>query len=399
MPESKLSVSTLFIRRKIQPPRVRLTQMRQKTVFVIFSWLSALAFLWIQVLAQAPPAGQAQGAAAQGPPCMPSPQGAGARGQGTAGQDQQGRSQTAQQPPRNLTITAIPGVVAAGASWTKVWQAGGNSADGIIPDKDGSVLVAQEDYDTVLKIDENGKSSVSVANAKGVGSLSMDRQGRLYGAHRTERPGSAKPDRESIVNAITILAPERKTIADKWADGLPLTVRPNDLAADGTGGAYFTVGCLYYAGPKGVAVAADNIRTNGIAFSPDDKTLYVTNGGTLVAFDVEAPGMLTNRRDFAMLLPGSMGDGTAVDSEGRLYVSSNPGVQVFDKTGKYLGLIPTPRGIISVAFAGPDKKTLYIVGSGADDENGQPIRQGPQQTAATIYKLPVIAKGLQDRAK
>jgi gluconolactonase len=352
-----------------------------------------------QVLAKAPRAGQAQGAAAQAPPCMPYPQAGGARGQGATGQEQQARGPAAQQAPRNLTITAIPGVVSASGRWTKVWQAGGNSADGILPDKDGSVLVAQEDYDTVLKIDENGKTFVSVANAKGIGSLSMDRQGRLYGAHRTERPGSTKPDRESIVNAITILAPDRKTIADKWADGAPLTVRPNDLAADGTGGAYFTVGCLYYAGPKGVTVVADNIRTNGIAFSPDDKTLYVTNGGTLVAFDVEGPGMLTNRRDFALLQPGSSGDGTAVDSEGRLYVSSNPGVQVFDKTGKYLGVIPTPRGVISVAFAGPDKKTLYIVGSGADDENGQPIREGPQQTAATIYKLPVIAQGLKDRAK
>jgi gluconolactonase len=375
------------------------THMRQKSLFVILSWLSASVFLLGQMLAKAPRAVQAQGAAAQTPSCMPSPQAGGPRGQGTAGQDQQGRSQAAQQAPRNLTITAIPGVVAAGGKWTKVWQAAGNSADGILPDKDGSVLVAQEDYDTVLKIDESGKASVSVANAKGVGSLSMDRQGRLYGAHRTERPGSTKPDRESIVNAITILAPKSETIADKWADGTPLTVRPNDLAADGTGGAYFTVGCLYYAGPTGVTVVADNIRTNGIAFSPDDKTLYVTNGGTLVAFDVEGPGMLTNRRDFAMLLPGSMGDGTAVDSEGRLYVSSNAGVQVFDKTGKYLGVIPTPRGVISVAFAGPGKKTLYIVGSGADDENGQPIRQGPQQTAATIYKLPVIAQGLKDRAK
>jgi hypothetical protein len=64
----------------------------------------------------------------------------------------------------------------------------------ILPDKDGSVLVAQEDYDTVLKIDKNNKASVAVANAKGVGSLSMDRQGRLYGVHRTERPGSTKPD-------------------------------------------------------------------------------------------------------------------------------------------------------------------------------------------------------------
>jgi gluconolactonase len=302
--------------------------------------------------------------------------------------------------PRDVKVTEIPGVVGAGTKWTKIWQQGGNSADGIIPDKDGSVLVAQEDYDAVLKIDQNGKASVFVANAKGVGSVSMDRQGRLYGDHRTERPGSTKPDRDSIVNAITILAPDRKGVANKWEDGTPLTVRPNDLAADGTGGAYFTSGCLYYASPKGtVAVVADNIRTNGIVFSPDDKTLYVTNGGTIVAFDVKGPGMLANRRDFAKLEAGGNGDGSAVDAQGRLYVTSNPGVQVFDKAGKYLGLIPTPRGVISVAFAGSDKKTLYVVGSGAEDANGQPIREGPQQTAATVYKLPMIAEGVKGRAK
>ena len=332
-------------------------------------------------------------------PCIPTAQQAAQAFGNRAGAPRQGRRPAAEPVPHDLTVTMIPGVVAAGAKWTKVWQEAGNSADGIIPDKDGNVLVAQEDYDAVLKIEANGDTSVAVANAKGVGSLSMDRQGRLYGAHRTERPGSTKPDRESIGNAISLLAPDRKTIADKWADGTTLTVRPNDLLADGHGGAYFTVGCLYYAGPKGVAVVADNLRTNGIAFSPDDRTLYVTNGGALVAFDVQAPGVLTNRRDFAMLQAGGSGDGMTVDSDGRLYVTSNPGVQAFDRTGKFLGVIPTPRGVISVTFAGPGKQTLYVVGSGADDENGRPIRQGPQQTAATIYGLPMIAHGLKDRAK
>src|SRR5579864_8192221 len=230
--------------------------MRQKFVFMILSCLSASAFLLTPELTLA-----------QASPCIPPPQAGGALEQGSGGQYQQGRDQAAQSVPRDLTITAIPGVVAAGGQWTKIWQAAGNSADGILPDKDGGVLVAQEYYDTVLKIDENGNASVAVANAKGIGSLSMDRQGRLYGAHRTERSGSTKPDREAIVNAITLLTPERRTIADKWADGTTLTVRPNDLLADGTGGAYFTVGCLYYANAKGVTVAADNIRTNGIAFS------------------------------------------------------------------------------------------------------------------------------------
>jgi gluconolactonase len=338
---------------------------------------------------------------AQPPICRPTAQevapGAGGRA-GAAGR--QGRGPAAPPAPRNLEITAIPGVVAAGGSWKKIWQQGGNSADGILADKDGSVLVAQEDYDTVLKIGLDGKTSVAVADAKGLGSLSMDRQGNLYGAHRTERVGSTKPDKDSIVNAITMLRPQRKIIADKWADdGSPLTVRPNDLLADSKGGAYFTVGCLYYAGPKGVTVAGENLRTNGIAFSPDDKVLYVTNGGSLVAFDVKGPGVLDNRRDFAMLQPMTNGDGLAIDTAGRVYVSSNPGVQVFDKDGKYLGVIPTPRGIISVGFAGPGKKTLFVVGGGADDESGKPIRMGPQQTAATVYMLPVIAQGVKGRAK
>ena len=310
----------------------------------------------------------------------------------------------APQPARDVTTTAIPGVVGAGLKWTKVWQAAGNSADGLIPDAVGNILVAQEDYDAVLKIDGDGKTSVFVAGAKGIGSLSMDRQGRLYGAHRTERPGSTKPDRASIVNAITILAPQRAAVAEKWADGMPLSIRPNDLAADSHGGAYFTVGCLYYAGTSGVTVAAENLRTNGIAFNLDDTILYVTNGGgggtpgTIVAFDVKAPGVLANRRDFAMLPMGN-GDGMAVDAEGRVYVTSGPGVQVFDKAGMFLGIIPTPRGTISVAFAGPDKKTLYVVGSGAETPDGQPIREGPQLTAATIYKLPMIAQGVKGRAK
>jgi gluconolactonase len=365
--------------------------MKLKLFLFFVSWVSA-SQVFITV-------GYAQGAASF-PQCMPStPQVPAAIAPAA-----RGASNDVQRFPRDVSVTAISGVVAAGAKWIKVWQGAGNSADGIIADKDGSALVAQEDFDAVLKIDRNDRASVFVSTAKGIGSLSMDRDGRLYGAHRTERPGSTKPDQASIVNAITILSPERKMLAEKWTSGSVLTVRPNDLAADSHGGAYFTSGCLYYASAKGVSVVAENIRTNGIVFSPDDKILYVTNGGqgqtpgTIVAFDVKGPGILANRRDFASLEMGN-GDGTAVDVEGRLYVTSNPGVQVFDKTGKYLGLIPTPRSVISVAFAGPDKKTLYVVGSGAEDANGQPIREGPQQTAATIYKLPMVARGVQGRAK
>ena len=78
-------------------------------------------------------------------------------------------------------------------------------------------------------------------------------------------------------------------------------------------------------------------------------------------FDVQKDGSLTNQREFAKL-EGGTGDGSTFDSAGRLYVTaSNPGIQVFSPDGKYLGLIPTPRGVISVAFSGPNRKTLYAV--------------------------------------
>jgi gluconolactonase len=301
--------------------------------------------------------------------------------------------------PRDLTIKAIPGVVAGGGAWTKVWQQGGNSADGLLPDPDGpGVLVAQEDYDTILRISPDGKATPAYTGVKGIGSMTRDRKGVLYAAHRTEHAESTKADRDAIVNALTEVAPTKRVITDTWDDGKPLTLRNNDIAADGAGGLYVTGGCLYHATSKGVSVLADNLRTNGVILSPDDKVLYVTNGPSVTAFDVAGPGKLTNRRDFARLEAGGNGDGLAVDTEGRLYVTSGPGVQVFDRTGKYLGLIPTPRGLITIAFAGPGKSVLYVVGSGAD-ENGQPVVQGPQHTAATLYRLQMLSKGLTNRAK
>ena len=84
----------------------------------------------------------------QAMPCIPSAEQAaqafGGRGQAAARAVRQGRGPVAQPASRNLTIAGIPGVVVGGAQWTKVWQAAGNSADGILPDKDGSVLVAQD---------------------------------------------------------------------------------------------------------------------------------------------------------------------------------------------------------------------------------------------------------------
>jgi len=178
--------------------------------------------------------------------------------------------------------------------------------------------------------------------------------------------------------------------------------RLNDLVADKKGGVYFTSGGAFYVNASGSVVSlGEDIRANGIMLSPDEKVLYVTNGPAVLAFDVRSDGTTVNRREFARLEGGGNGDGMAVDSDGRLYVTSQTGVQVFASDGTYLGLIPTPRNAISVAFAGADKATLFVVGSGALGTDGKEFitPAGVRNNAKTIYKLPMLARGFTGRAK
>ena len=107
--------------------------------------------------------------------------------------------------------------------------------------------------------------------------------------------------------------------------------RLNDLAADGKGGAYFTVGRgVYHTDAKGkVEVVEDqNLRPNGLILSRDGRVLYVSNDTGVVAFDVRADGGTANRRDFGGLGGDKGGDGMAIDSEGRVYVTAAEGVHV-----------------------------------------------------------------------
>ena len=308
-----------------------------------------------------------------------------------------GPSILAQQPAaaqpqgfREVTVTEIPGVIAGGMKWTQVWQAGGNNADGIVATADEGLLLAQEDLNQVTKLDKNGHATVFLSNTNGVGSVSIDSKGRVLGVERM------------VPRTVAYLAPEHKILADTF-EGKPLgdLGRLNDLIADKKGGAYFTVGGAYYASSSGkVTRIDDNLRTNGIILSRDEKTLYVTNGPELVAFDVQPDGLVKNQRHFAKLEAGGNGDGSTIDAAGRIYVSSTaPGVQVFSPAGMYLGVIPTPWPIISTAFSGPGKKMLYIVANGARDGNGNEIHEGPQKIGRTIYKIPMLAQGFKGRAK
>jgi gluconolactonase len=287
--------------------------------------------------------------------------------------------------PRNVTITAIPGVIAAGAQWKFLWQDAGNNGDGIVGAKDGGLLIAQNDKADVVKLDKDGKPSVVFTDTHTGGSLSMNAKGQLFIVERGLHP------------AIWELSPKRRLLADKYQGDSWDCIGGvlNDLSADKKGGAYFTMGGLFYASPKGVVTKyGENLFTNGIILSPDEKKLYVTNRNTVVVFDVQPDGSLTNQRDFAKLQEKTAGDGSAVDSEGRVYVTTNPGVQVIAADGTWLGLIPTPRDVISLSFGGPNRKTLFVLARGAVDSTGSQIAN-----AAQVYSIPMIAQGYKGRPK
>jgi gluconolactonase len=302
---------------------------------------------------------------------------------------------------RTVTVTEIPGVVAGGATWRIAWQ-GTDNADGIVGASDGGVLFAQEQPNRVSKLDQNDGFSVVLSGTHGAGSLTLDSAGRILAVERTctdpGRQSGASPCLEATT--VAVLTPERRVLADNF-DGKPLG-RLNDLVADKKGGAFFTSGGAYYVNPGGRVISlGDDIRANGIMLNRDETIVYVTNGAAILAFDIQPDGAVTNRREFGRLQAGGAGDGMAIDAVGRLYVTSNAGVQVFNDGGQYLGVIPTPRNVISVAFAGADKKLLYAVGSGALGPDGKEFvtREGVRNNAKTIYKIPMLAQGFKGRAK
>jgi gluconolactonase len=287
--------------------------------------------------------------------------------------------------PREYQVTEIPGVIGAGQQWKFLWQEAGNNGDGIVGTRDGGLLIAQNDKSDVVKIDPDGNASVVYTGTHTGGSLSINAKGAIFIVQRGLHP------------AIWELSPHRRLLADHYqGDTLDcIGTVLNDLSADRKGGAYFTMGGLYYASPKGVISSyGENLRTNGIILSPDEKHLFVTNVNTVVAFDVQPDGSLTNQRDFAKLQDKTAGDGSATDADGRIYVSSGPGVQVIGADGTWLGLIPTPRPIISISFGGPGRQTLFILARGAEDSAGQQIAN-----AAQVYSIQMIAHGPASRPK
>jgi len=303
-----------------------------------------------------------------------------------------------QAPPTDTVAPAIPGVVAAGAA-VHVIKDGFNGSEGPITLPDGSVIFSETTANRTIKIDGSGSVSVFLENTGGANGMSFDTDGRLFATHVPY--GASK---------VSIIYPKGKEalIVDNY-QGKPFG-RCNDVTVAKNGAIYFTDSAnpapppptplplppaLYYV-PAGshtaVQVLNDVAFPNGVVLSRDEKILYLnnTNGEYLIAFDVKPDGSLSNRRNFAQYqgvtknASGAMvsgADGITIDNDGRLYVATAIGVQVFATDGKYLGTIPLSRPPQNLAFAGKDKKTLYVVGRGV------------------AFQVPMIAQGFTGRAK
>ena len=157
--------------------------------------------------------------------------------------------------------------------------------------------------------------------------------------------------------------------------------RPNDVVCRSDGSLYFTdpglrvplaerelpYAGVYRIAPDGtVTLIADCEYPNGLAFSPDERVLYVANTrwtAYIHAIELDAGGNPVRRRIFADMSSDEtdgVPDGLKVDVEGRVYCTGPGGTWVFAPDGARLGIIRTPEVPANLAFGGPDLRTLFF---------------------------------------
>jgi gluconolactonase len=215
-----------------------------------------------------------------------------------------------------------------------------------------------------------GKAPELVRENTGEGNgTTFDLQGRLVmceGSHRRVTRMSADGRIETLV--------------DRY-EGKRLN-RPNDVVCTSDGSLWFTDPDLRvpfaerelpYAGvyritPDGTTtLMADCEYPNGLAFSPDERVLYVANTRWtqyVHAFELDATGKVVRRRIFAEMASdddkNGVPDGMKVDVEGRLFCTGPGGTWVFTPDGKLLGIIRTPEVPANICFGGPDLRMLFL---------------------------------------
>jgi gluconolactonase len=211
----------------------------------------------------------------------------------------------------------------------------------------------------------------------GSNGLTLDRQGRLVAAEH----GNRRVARYDKSGAVTVLA-------DRY-EGKRLN-SPNDLVVKRNGDVYFTdppgfernfpadakdipkteldFNGVYRISTDGklTLLTKDIPYPNGIAFSPDEKKLYVANSRPdkfWMVFDVSSDGTLANGRKFfdATQIPGDdVPDGMKIDTAGNIYATGPAGIMIFSPEAKLLGTIQFPELPANCAWGDADGKTLYV---------------------------------------
>ncbi|MEW6248265.1 MAG: SMP-30/gluconolactonase/LRE family protein [Nitrospirota bacterium] len=271
-------------------------------------------------------------------------------------------------------------MIADGFTWLEgpVWNKQGGYL--LFSDIPGNAVYKWKDGEGVsLLLKPSGYSGAAPFQGKEPGSngLSFDRTGRLVLCqHGDRRIARLEPD-----GRLTVLA-------DRF-EGKRIN-SPNDLVFKSNGDLYFTDP------PFGLPKAFDDPRKetpfqgvyrlsrdgtltllikdikapNGIAFSPDEKTLYVTDvdpkRAAWLAYDVKADGTVTNGRVFFDATrwrkdPFFGPDGLKIDQAGNLFGARPGGVSVFAPDGTHLGSIETGTPVSNLAW-GDDGSTLYLTG-------------------------------------
>jgi gluconolactonase len=197
--------------------------------------------------------------------------------------------------------------------------------------------------------------------------LTLDEQGRLLACEH----GNRRVSRTEADGAVF-------SLADRYQS--KRLNSPNDIVVRADGVVYFTDppygiapeeqeqphNGVYAMRPDGtlLLVGDDFLRPNGLAFAPDQSTLYIDDSGRrhVRAFDVRPDGTLANSRLLADMdhpQPGSP-DGMKVDEQGHLYVAGATGLWVFEPDGTRLGVIVFPERPANLAWGDGDRRTLYV---------------------------------------
>ncbi len=254
--------------------------------------------------------------------------------------------------------TSLHDYLIEGEPW-KVAVEGMVFTDGLCVDAAGNLFYTDvKEGKGIYKWDAaTGKTSLALDNLPGISGLQIGPDGRFYACHnREQRVIAIKPD-----GAVQVLV---------------TGVKCNDLAVTKKGFVYFTetpTSSVHVITPTGEhRVAADNsvVKPNGITLSPDEQTLYVSeHGGTKVwAWQIQNDGSLTGGNAFMTMRLANgketaQGDGATTEEKGRIFVTTEIGIQIFDPAGRLAGVIdkPDPAGkVVSVEFAGAKHDLLFV---------------------------------------